>query len=47
MILMFQTICHALEKADGEDAKFAEHDEVKEGLKSWKTVNESAPPTCR
>lgn len=42
-----QSICNALESADGKNAKFAEHSEVKEWLKSWGTTKESASPTCK
>jgi len=42
-----QAICNALEKADREEAKFADHDDVKKWLKSWETEKESAAPKCK
>lgn len=42
-----QAIHQALEKADSEKAKFAEHADVKEWLKSWGTSNEKIPPKCK
>lgn len=42
-----QAIHSALEKADTQDAKFAEHGEVKEWLKGWGTNKENNFPKCK
>jgi RHH-type transcriptional regulator, rel operon repressor / antitoxin RelB len=42
-----QAIHNALENADRTNAKFAEHGEVKEWLKSWGTTEESPAPKCK
>jgi len=42
-----QAIHSALEKAESEEAKFAEHGAVKDWLKTWGTANKSIPPKCK
>jgi len=42
-----QAIHKALEKADAKDTKFADHEGVKNWLKSWGTDTESTSPKCK